>query len=86
MENDESASIITRHGGIVSCLKLLLNTYLLKKEIDLSCAVDTHVHVDAEINVNISFIVVGIDQDVGAFDVDMTVYNSSDFLVPVAYV
>jgi len=69
VENNESNSIITRHGGI---------------EIDLSCAVNTHVHLDAEINVNISFIVVGIDQDVGVFDVDMTVYNSSDFLVPVS--
>ena len=54
------------------------------KEIDLSCAVNTHVHLDVEINVDIHFIVVGIDQDTGAFDVDMTVYNSSDFLVPVA--
>ena len=84
VENDESPSIITKHGGIVSRLKLLVKTYLINKEIDLSCAVDTHVYLDVEINVNISFIVVDIDQDVGVFDVDMTVYNSSDFLVPVA--
>jgi len=69
IEDDESNSIITKHSGI---------------EIDLSCAVYTHYELELGINVNISFIVVGIAQEVGVFDVEMTVYNTSDFQFPVA--
>jgi hypothetical protein len=60
-----------------------LQTNSISKEIDFSCAIDTHLSVDAGINVKVDFILVDIEQDIGAFDVEMTVYNSSDFAIPV---
>jgi hypothetical protein len=39
--------------------------------------------VDVGINVNVDFILVDIEQNIGGFDVEMAVYNSSDFAIPV---
>ena len=63
--------------------KKYCNLIQFQKEIDFSCAVDTHLSVDVGINVNVDFILVDIEQDIGAFDVEMAVYNSSDFAIPV---
>ena len=77
-------SVITRFAGIVSQLNfyILIFKHFLKKELDFSCAIETHVTVNAGINVNVNFILVDIDQDIGHFDVSMDVYNSSDFTIP----
>jgi hypothetical protein len=39
--------------------------------------------VDVGINVKVDFVLVNIEQDNGAFDVEMGIYNSSDFDLPV---
>jgi hypothetical protein len=83
VSNSESTSIISRNAGIVSQRKKLCKLIQFQKEIDFSCAIDTRLTVDVGINVNVDFILVDIEQDIGAFDVEMAVYNSSDFAIPV---
>ena len=75
VSNSESTSIISRNAGIVSQRKKLCKLIQFQKEIDFSCAIDTRLTVDVGINVNVDFILVDIEQDIGAFDVEMTVYN-----------
>ena len=75
-------SVITRAAGIVSHFKFYLSFSFLFKELDFSCVIDTHVTVNAGINVNVDFILVDFDQDIGYFNVSMDVYNSSDFATP----
>ena len=62
-------SIISRAAGI---------------ELKFSCVLERRqtVSLESGVNVNVNYIFVDFGFELGAFEIEMTVYNSSDFIVP----
>jgi len=67
----QTSSIISRAAGM---------------ELKFSCVLERRqtVSLESGVNVNVNYIFVDFGFELGAFEIEMTVYNSSDFIVPAS--
>ena len=65
----QTSSIISRTAGM---------------ELKFSCVLERRqtVSLESGVNVNVNYIFVDFGFELGAFEIEMTVYNSSDFIIP----
>ena len=70
--------------NLESYVTFYLLIWLTNKELDFSCVLETSqtVSLDQGITVNVNHFVVDLGEQLGSFNVEMAVYDSSDFSEP----